>query len=315
MNLPSPVHVILPVHNRRDVTLACLRHLHATGVADFARLVVVDDGSTDGTAEAIRAGFPQTTVLPGDGHLYWTGGIARGMRHAVSEHTACCVWLNDDSHPRPGAVELIVADAVARGGITSALGRLLAGPVVADFYALRKIPWGLTEHALPPSAGQRLKVDACRGNLVAIPRKVIDAIGYPDAEDLPQYMGDTDYTLRATAAGFQCIVDRGAIVEELIYSGNFDEPWLTTSEPLRQIWARVFKIQAALYWRPNWVYLRRHWGRVRGTLLFFRLYGRLTLISFVRLVVPYRFLKGRRPERNIRGMWTESTVDKGPPPR
>ena len=43
-DLPGPVHLILPVHNRREITLRCLRHLHGLSVDAWAQIVVVDDG-------------------------------------------------------------------------------------------------------------------------------------------------------------------------------------------------------------------------------------------------------------------------------
>ncbi len=65
------LEIVMPVHNRRALTLGCLRSIDAcdhTGLD--VHVVVVDDGSTDGTAEAIAAGHPGVEVI-------------RGRRHAV----------------------------------------------------------------------------------------------------------------------------------------------------------------------------------------------------------------------------------------
>ena len=284
--LPGPIHVILPVHNRREVTLRCLRHLRATGVDAWAQLVVVDDGSTDGTADAIRAEFPRVTLLPGDGQLFWTGATAAGMRHAVSQGTACCVWLNDDSHPVPGAVERVVRRSLEAGGVTAGLGRLVAFTDAEDFPAYRKTCWGESLRVAAPAPDGVVDVDACRGNLVAIPRAVVEAIGYPDERNLPQYLADTDYTLRATAAGFRCVLDQRAVVEETVPSGPKDESWLTTNRSIAHVWRRVFVKNAGLYWRAQWVYRWRHWGPVRGPLLFAVPYARLALATGLRMVLP-----------------------------
>lgn len=290
LEMQARVHLVLPVYNRRETTLLCLTHLRDSGVGLWAQIVVVDDGSKDGTAEAIRAAFPEIIVLPGDGNLYWTGATALGMRRAMADGTACCVWLNDDSHPLAGAVERVVDHALETGGICSGLGRFVGSSRGHTFTALHQGRWGLRQQEVDFDKNKaRIAVDCCRGNLVAIPRAVIEKIGYPDAENLPQYFADTDYTLRATSAGFSCVIDPQAVTEEMEHSGDFDEPWLTTSKPLSKIWARFALKQSGLYWWANWIYLRRHWGPWRGGLLFAAPYVRLVGVTLARAAIPPRW--------------------------
>ena len=288
--------VILPVHNRRDITLRCLGHLRQIGALDSARIVVVDDGSTDGTADAVRAAYPGVEILFGDGNLFWTGAIVLGMRHAMKQGAACCVWLNDDSHPPAGAIEQLVRYALASNCIASAMNNYLGCNPPALIFPYRKTWLGLRP-ATEVDAQGLINADASRGNLVAIPRAIVNAIGYPDAANLPHYFGDTDYTLRATRAGYRCVVDPGLEVLDIEHTGNWDESWLTTRRPLREIWRRFALRQASTYWWANWVYFRRHWGVWHGTLLFAAPYVRLTLISVVRLLLPPKWLGRLRPGR------------------
>ena len=288
------VRIILPVRNRREVTLRCLAHLRDTGVLAWAGVIVVDDGSTDGTAEAIHGEFSGVEVLTGDGDLFWTGAIEMGMRRAMAQGAACCVWLNDDCLPTPGAVERLVEHAVTHTCITSAVTRTLGehGPV--DAFCYRKTSWRMVPFALSGPDGW-ITVDACRGNLVAIPRPIIAAIGYPDSSGLPHYYGDADYTLRARAAGFRCLTDPTAFAEETVRAGTGGS-WLVGPTPLREIWARFARKQGATYWRANWVYFRRHWGFSKALVLFADPYLRLALISLARLLLPARWL-GRMRRR------------------
>eukprot|EP01031_Cornospumella_fuschlensis_P003875 gene3875-4830_t len=111
--------IIIPVHNRRATTLACLQVLKDQGVLAWATAVIVDDGSTDGTADAIRENHPDTVILPGSGNLWWGGAINLGMQWAYDQGAPQVFWLNDDTHPRPGALRLLFDLSRERGAITT----------------------------------------------------------------------------------------------------------------------------------------------------------------------------------------------------
>ena len=95
MPYSGPV-IIIPCFNRKAITLGCLRRLRETGASTCFRVLVVDDASTYGTAEAITQDFPEVEVLHGGRELYWTGAVELGTRHAVSQGASFCVGLNDD---------------------------------------------------------------------------------------------------------------------------------------------------------------------------------------------------------------------------
>src|SRR5450432_2590999 len=78
------VFIIIPVFNRIEFTLDCLRAVSRQTYKD-CRIIVVDDGSTDGTAEKIATVFPQVEVLRGDGNFYWTKSLNTGIRYLKSE--------------------------------------------------------------------------------------------------------------------------------------------------------------------------------------------------------------------------------------
>jgi len=68
-------YIIIPVHNRKSLTLACLENLKTNGDLQKYQVIVVDDGSCDRTSEEVTANYPEATILKGDGNLWWTGAI------------------------------------------------------------------------------------------------------------------------------------------------------------------------------------------------------------------------------------------------
>ena len=68
------IDIVIPVHNRKQYTRDCLHSLQKQTISSY-RVIIVDDGSTDGTREMLRREFPEVIVLTGDGNLFWTGQL------------------------------------------------------------------------------------------------------------------------------------------------------------------------------------------------------------------------------------------------
>ena len=75
------IAVLITCFNRRETTLRCLRALYEQELPAGAmlRVVLTDDGSSDGTGDAVRTEFPGVVVLQGDGNQYWVGGTMDGV--------------------------------------------------------------------------------------------------------------------------------------------------------------------------------------------------------------------------------------------
>jgi GT2 family glycosyltransferase len=277
---------ILPVRNRRELTLRCLRHLRTDGDLDWLNLIVVDDGSSDGTGEAVRTEFPEVHLIRGDGNLWWTGAICAGMEEALQRQASCIIWLNDDTLPHQKVLPRITTVALQEDCIASARGRVALPPAPELFMGLEKTSWGLRCRATMPREGI-LEVDACRGNCVAIPRSVVKKIGLPDSVHLPQYYGDTDYTMRARASGIRCLMLVDAWADEIAHSGDLDASWLRGGIPFRGLWSRFAYRGSALYWRASLVYSLRHWGFFPGLIIFARPYFKMIVITLIRVLIPH----------------------------
>ena len=108
------IAILMTCHNRREITLRCLEYLFvACGNCNDVVFDVwlVDDGSLDGTAEAVKSRFPQVTIIYGDGNLFWAKGMHRAWTVAAnSRHYDFYLWLNDDVVLKSEALLSILSD-------------------------------------------------------------------------------------------------------------------------------------------------------------------------------------------------------------
>ena len=95
---PIRVEIVAPVHNRKAITLLCLRSLSRINSEGIdIHIVIVDDGSTDGTGEAIRREFPEVETVDGNGELWFTEGTNRGVLAALAHDPQFILTINDDA--------------------------------------------------------------------------------------------------------------------------------------------------------------------------------------------------------------------------
>jgi N-acetylglucosaminyl-diphospho-decaprenol L-rhamnosyltransferase len=98
------IDVVVPVHNRWELTERCLEHLRAQTLAHTT--VVCDNGSTDGTSERLRVSFPEVRLVELGANLGFSAACNRGVDVGCGE---IVVLLNNDVDCRPDFLERMVA--------------------------------------------------------------------------------------------------------------------------------------------------------------------------------------------------------------
>ncbi len=93
------IAVLLTCFNRKSKTIACLQSFFQAYIPEGLKfeIYLVDDGSTDGTSDAVKDFFPQVNIIKGAGNLFWAGGMRLAWRTALErENYDAFLLLNDD---------------------------------------------------------------------------------------------------------------------------------------------------------------------------------------------------------------------------
>jgi len=264
----EPVYIITPVYNRKNTTLSCLQNLKQHGDLDRYHVVIIDDGSTDHTAEAIHLLYPEVTVLQGTGDLWWTGAMAEGMAYAYQQGAQYFIWLNDDCHPVSGTLPQLVE-------FMKTHPKAIAAPTCYFQEAnqlVAKDNGSRGRQGCVANPGEILEVDGMSGWCVGIPSDVFRTIGPPDARRFPHYSGDNTYIFRATRAGFKAYLlgDLHVMlvgpVEETLGLEKYFRPGLSVGDT----WQAVFWSKKSPYLlSAKFFHCIERYGIFVGTCLFF----------------------------------------------
>ena len=255
--------------NRKAKTLACLQRLYEQqGLSQEYSLAVylVDDGSTDGTAEAVARQFPHVQVIQGNGALYWNQGMRLAWQTALETGRPYdfFLWLNDDSMLYPDALLRIMADfqrLQTQGRKPGAIVGSMVDPQTGEVTYGGRLPVSnIFRHQFGPllvPSGQPQPCNCINGNFTLVPAGAVSAIGILS----PVYthsMGDHDYGFRLLKAGFSCWVASAAAGEcsRNTVKGSYLDKTLPMKKRLQ-----LMKRPSQLYPKNEWLhYVRRYSG-------------------------------------------------------
>ncbi|MHB1510721.1 MAG: glycosyltransferase [Acidimicrobiales bacterium] len=240
---PATIGALLTCHNRREYTLACLESLRAAAIPGIRVDVhLVDDASSDGTAEAVAAADPDVEITVGSGELFWGGGMRLAFTRAVPARPDYLLWLNDDVVLDRDALERLLATyavlCAGRQPLSVVAGSSRDPQTGATTYGgvrrtsrLRRMAFA----QVPPTDTPQ-SCDTMNGNVVLIPRSVYSVVGNLD-ERFTHAMGDFDYGLRARSAGCQVFIAAGHVATCSVntLADTYRDATLSRRERLRRV--------------------------------------------------------------------------------
>ena len=255
------VSILIISYNTRDLTLACLASVYAQTDCVTFEVIVVDNASTDGSAEAIAEKYPQVRLIRRTDNLGFAGGNNLAAREARGEFL---LLLNPDTVVLERAIEKVVAFARGRRDAGIVGGRTFFPDGSLNYTSChgRPTPWSLLCMGTGISTilrGSRLfdpeslggwerdsvrEVDAVTGCFLLIRRPLWQELGGFD-EQFFMYGEETDLCLRAWKAGHRSLICPDAT---LIHYGGKSER--TRADKM----IKLFRAKSQLFdkhWRPG----------------------------------------------------------------
>jgi GT2 family glycosyltransferase len=251
------VYVLLPVHNRREITVAFTIELKKQTYKNY-RLLLIDDGSKDGTAEAVRQIVDDVIVIRGNGNWWWAGSLQQAY-----------AWLKRNEIRRDDVVLIMNDDTLFEADFISTGLRVLDGnpgalltatgynartgaPQDSGGYVFRWEDLGCVE----TYDNAKINCASTRG-LMSKVSDFLDVKGFRPIL-IPHYLSDIEFTMRARRIGkklmihpdFRIGIDFETTGHREIGQGSFVE-----------YVRRVFSKRAAMnpvYW-TNFILLHSPW--------------------------------------------------------
>ncbi len=208
-------YLIVPVHNRKTITISFLHKLKRQTIKNYIT-VVIDDGSKDGTGKEIIKRFPDIRLIKGDGSWWWSKSINKGCEYAIRNGAKNVILLNDDTRFDEDYLEKLLEHG--KNNPESVIGSILLTdeqkPKVF-FSGSYKSGWVIktkkrhlkrfqpyNKHL---TTGLKPSIEMTGSGLL-IPTSVFKIVGFFDDQVFPQYWADLDFVRRANRKGISTYI-------------------------------------------------------------------------------------------------------------
>jgi GT2 family glycosyltransferase len=221
MNRMSPqplIYIVLVNWNGKNVTLDCLASLHAV-TYHRREVLVVDNGSTDGSAEAIAHRYPDVQLLQQKENLRFAGGNNVGIRFALEHGADAVMLLNNDTIVDPGFLEPMIERLTSDRscGVVAPKIYYADAPQSIWFAGGEISMWtgtmrhtGIRENDHGQYDTSR-NIDYASGCCILTGRAVLENVGMLD-QSYFMYGEDADWSMRVRRAGYHILYEPRAKV-------------------------------------------------------------------------------------------------------
>jgi GT2 family glycosyltransferase len=235
--MSGKIYILLPVHNRKEITRRFVACLKQQTFQNF-HLVLIDDGSIDGTADMVRSEISNLTVLTGNGNLWWAGSLQLGidwLKRQEIDAQDVVLLSNDDITFDADFLQKAIQILGRQNGVLllpkyvdEVTGQVMETGVEAN---LRKMSF------TPAASPEKINCLPTRGLFIRISDLLIIGDFYPRL--LPHYLSDYEFTIRANRKGLRlCTSSDLLITRDDAASGYRSFDGLTFFEFLKQYFSK-----------------------------------------------------------------------------
>jgi GT2 family glycosyltransferase len=207
------VCIIIPVHNRLQFTIKCIQSLERLDYNSMD-IVVIDDGSSDGTTNYLKNHFASVIILQGDGNLWWSGAVNKGIKYAILNQYNYILLLNNDNIVLDsGYLKNIVESSktnenkiigsVVKHSDNRYKFRFLGGNVSYWTGFIR-----LYDESVLRIGKDCFETEWLGGMGVLVPINYFCKFGLFDEKYFPHYSGDQDYWFKLQSHGIKLLIDK-----------------------------------------------------------------------------------------------------------
>jgi len=204
--------VVILNWNGRDLTLRCLENLRKSDYPDIIS-VLVDNGSSDGSVEAVVKAFPEMGIVQNSTNLGWAAGSNQGIAWGLDRGADYVLLLNNDAWGEPSTISNLVSAASAFHDEAVIIPKIYLGSDATRFWFARgrvnlwtgvfsNPAYNVVDDGRFDSSPE---VEYASGCCILIPRGIVERVGGFDASFF-SYVEDVEWSIRCRRAGFHIVL-------------------------------------------------------------------------------------------------------------
>lgn len=208
------LYIIVPVFNRIESTKQFISSLQSQDYKNY-RVIIVDDGSSDGTSSYLKMNYPDIDVIPGNGNLFWGGAINLGLNFLESKlHDGDIIaFSNNDITLFSDTITSLLAELQNNSEsifhpvtINEKSTCISSGAILKNWmifltkHPFRGKPYNEIKEA------KKISIDFATARFLLFDSKLLKKVPRIDTQNFIHYAGDNDFSMRLKQYGHKTYI-------------------------------------------------------------------------------------------------------------